>query len=245
MQSLSRVFIILFIALFIAGCVNDTPVSSEQLNSSEGSSIVTDDDFDFPNSLDKHRVSRAEVRAFQPAGDYGGGVLVPGTFFPPTGHGESKLLRRKNGIEYKIRTTGLPPGAYTNWLVVINNPEECSDGVCDFDDVFNNPATNSSGFWATGGVVGDDGVGRFRARIKVGEISSDPRQHLFGPGLLNPKGAEFHIIIKYHGPVSEDPDEFYLQTHTLKGACDQNANAFLDPQTGVQCFDPQITIHLP
>lgn len=247
MQYLFHLYIAVFIVLFLAGCVNDTPVSSEQLNSSEESSIVTDDDFDFTNSLDKHRVSRAEVVAFQPAGDFGGGVLAPGTFFPPTGRGESRLLRRAGGIKYKLRTTGLPPGAYTNWMVVINNPEEC-DGDCDDADVFGNPATNSSVFWVTGGVVDDDGRGKFRGKVKVGEISSDPAQHIFGPGLINPEGAEIHIIVKYHGPVSDDDDDFYLQTHTLTGLCDMDANAFFIPGLPfgeVQCFDPQLAIHKP
>jgi hypothetical protein len=76
------------------------------------------------------------------------------------------------------------------------------------------------------------------------DTSDDPQQHIFGPGLVNPKTAEVWVIIKYHGPASDDPDELYLQTHTLQGLCEEGANAYdLGPGFGIQCFDPQIAIH--
>jgi hypothetical protein len=143
----------------------------------------------------------------------------------------------------------LPPGAYTNWWVIINNPEECTNGQCDVEDVFFNPATNSSVFWATGSIVQSNGIGNFSARVNVGELPSGPDQvPLPGPpGLVDPEGAEIHIIVKYHGPASSDPDELYQQTHTLTGLCDQGANAYdlTSVGFGIQCFDPQFVIHSP
>ena len=56
------------------------------------------------------------VQAFAAAGSIGGGVLVPGTRFPSTGGSSATLLRGASCLEYTIDTTGLPPGAYTNWV---------------------------------------------------------------------------------------------------------------------------------
>jgi hypothetical protein len=244
MLNLSRFFISVFLVLFLSGCIDNTPVTVDPRDTSEDllfSDEAADPAFD---SIDKRRQSRADMLTFQPAGDFGGGVLVPGTFYPPSGNSFSKLYRGNDRVRYKIRTNGLPPGAYTVWMVVINNPENCV-GDCDEADVFENPATNSSAFWTDGGIVESDGIGKFRGEAKVGEISSDPRQHIFGPGLVNPEGAEVHLIVKYHGPVSSDPDEFWLQTHTLQGLCESGANAYdlSGAGLGIQCFDPQLSIH--
>ncbi len=182
-------------------------------------------------------VSRAETFAFQPAGALGGGVLQPGTSFPPT-TGTSSLYAGDGWLGYDIHTDGLPAGAYTNWWVIVNNPEAC-DGDCGFDDIFGNPATNSSVFWATGGLVLADGVGDFRARIREGQPSKGPDGFLLGNGLQDAENAEVHVIIKYHGPASDDPDALFDQLHTLLGSCDAGANA---ADTG-QCFDPQAVVH--
>jgi hypothetical protein len=171
-------------------------------------------------------------------------VLEPGTFFPPIHKGVSKLFRGRNWLGYKVRTDGLPAGAYTNWWVIINNPEECV-GDCDEADIFD-PATkaNPSVFWATGGIVKENGVGNFRARIREGQPSKGPDGFILGNGLEDAANAEVHIIIKYHGPASDDPDALFEQTHTLLGSCAEGANAFdLGPGFGVQCFDPQAVIH--
>lgn len=235
------IFSILVMAMFMlmVNCAKDSPAGTDSPTSN--TILSTDDD---NGVFLKDSWERAEVQVFQPAGDFGGGVLVPGTLFPPTNKKVSKLKREDDELEYKIKTSGLPPGAYTNWWVIINNPENCTDGVCDIEDIFFNPATNASVFWATGGVVGADGKGKFRAEIEIGELPDGPDQHIIGPGLLNPQGAEVHIIIKYHGPASSDPDELYLQTHTLTGLCSEGANAIQDA-FGVNCFDPQFVIHMP
>ncbi|MFQ5709988.1 MAG: hypothetical protein ACE5HO_21240 [bacterium] len=225
MQYLSRLFTVLFIALILSGCNNEQPVSSE----------LTEVE---PASLAK-RFERAEVMAFQPAGALGGGVLAPGTFFPPTDGGTSILHRGNDWISYNIHTTGLPAGAYTNWWIIFNNPEDCTDD-CGEDDIFS-PETkaNPSVFWATGGIVQEDGVGNFRARIREGQPSNGPDGFLIGNGLEDAANAEVHLIIKYHGPASDDPDVLFDQTHTLLGSCDSGANAAANGQ----CFDPQAVAH--
>ena len=53
--------------------------------------------------------------------------------------------------------------------------------------------------------------------------------------------AEVHLIIKYHGPASDDPYTLHDQVTTLLGSCESGeANAFdTGGPFGIQCFDPQ------
>ncbi len=188
-------------------------------------------------------VSRAPVVAFQAAGDVGGGVLEPGTFYPPTTHGHATLKRGSDWIQVNIQTSGLPAGAYTVWWVVFDTPDGCTHS-CDDDDLFN-PDAHVSVFWATGGVVPHSGNGSFHARYRNGDDPGEPgTQLILGDGSVDPARAEVHNIIKYHGPTSDDPQTLHEQTHTLQGSCFEGANAVdLGEPFGVQCFDPQAVAH--
>jgi len=49
----------------------------------------------------------------------------------------ARLSRYENGVTMAITTNDLTPGeAYTVWWVVFNAPENCSNGVCNEDDIF-------------------------------------------------------------------------------------------------------------
>lgn len=148
-------------------------------------------------------------------------------FIGPTVEGSSaKLQRSEDAIWIKINTTQLPAGAYTVWAVIFNNPENCAGGVgnCAPADV-PIPAVNASVFWATGGPVGDTGVGHADIFIEEG---TPPGQVLRGPGLVDAENAEVHLIVRYHGPVSDDPAIAEAQTTTVGGGC----NLF-------PCYEPQ------
>jgi hypothetical protein len=190
-------------------------------------------------------VSRDPVVAFQEAGDVGGGVLEPGTAFSPTNRGFATLKRGDDWIRSNIHTSGLPAGTYTVWWVIFNDPEHC-DRPCDEGDLLN-PDAGVSIFFATGGVVGSNGIANFRAHYTEGDdLGEADTQHVLGDGALDPSRAEVHMIIKYHGPPSDDPDLLWEQTHTLLGGCFANANALdLGEPFGIQCFDPQAVAHLP
>lgn len=194
------------------------------------------------------KVSSTGLFAFLPAGEVGGGVLVPGTMYPPTGINTSKIVRTSHFVDFTIQTTGLPEGAYTVWVVTINDPGSCLTAPCTDVDVFGRQdEVDSSVFWSTGGIVGSSGHGYFKGRVYVGVLPSGSGQiGLPGTGLQDPYGAEVHLIVKYHGLPSSDPDVLYDQTHTLLGSCDQGANALdFGPPFGVQCTDPQAAIHQP
>jgi len=196
------------------------------------------------NSADTH-VSVAPAEVFMAAGDVGGGVLEPGTEFPPTTHGYGMLMRGENWIQTQISTSGLPEGAYTVWWVVFNNPAAC-DGPCGEDDLLNEDAQVSI-FYTDGGLVQEDGIGNFVDRHTIGDpLGLSGEQHILGDGMFDPMRAEVHNVIKYHGPAAADPEALFDQTYTLLGVCMENANAVdLGDPFGVQCFDPQAIVHMP
>ena len=81
----------------------------------------------------------------------------------------------------------------------------------------NAEATQASLLWASGTIVGQDGVGRFEASLgreeSTGEVIS-------GPGLLSPRQAEAHIVLRTHGvPI---PGMVHEQISTLQGGCNIN-----------------------
>ena len=124
------------------------------------------------------------------------------------------LHRKEDGVELNLDTK-LPEGAYTLWWVIFNNPEFCVDG-CDVGDL-EIPEANASVFWATGEVVGDDGMGSFSAELLEGTLPTGEDQVLFGDGLINSFSAEIHPIVRTHGPVIPGQEE--VQTSTFNGGC--------------------------
>lgn len=251
------------LSLALIGC-DAGPVASD-LEADNGAALES------YRTAAKTQVDRVDVQAFLPAGGIAGvddeGNLVPcsnddpcplepGTMYPPTKGGKAKLLRGADYVQVNIHTTGLPPGAYTTWWAIINETDECVPsadpdfpdivGYCGFDELFDiGGPSMSSVFWSTGRIVQSNGVGNFQDRTDMGEASGESgTQHLWGPGLTNPKGAMVISIIKYHGAPSDDPDVLYDQTHTLLGSCDQGVNGFFDGQV-IQCFDPQWAIFAP
>ena len=63
----------------------------------------------------------------------------------PVRSSEAELSRNGDEVWADINTKRLPPGEYTNWWVVFNNPSACADGVgaCTGGDL-GNPAVNAA-----------------------------------------------------------------------------------------------------
>lgn len=137
----------------------------------------------------------------------------------------SKLVRNDHGVSMTIDTIDLLPGAYTNWFVIFNDPSECAQVPCS-------PADGpSSVLFATGNVVDESGEGGFAAHLSVGDTSGA----LFGPGLTDARGAEVHLVVRYHGPTV--PALMPAQINSINGGC--NAPGLYD------CVDLQAAIHVP
>lgn len=145
----------------------------------------------------------------------------------PTG-GASFLMRDNGGVWLEGHAKGLGVMyAYTVWFIVFNRPDNCVDG-CGEDDL-ENASVRPSVLWGGGFISDADGQGHFAAhtekRNPLGEV-------LFGPGLLSPRKAEIHFVIRCHGPVI--PELAADQIGTFGGACDVN-----------QCEDVQFGVHMP
>ena len=145
----------------------------------------------------------------------------------------STLVRTPDGLTFTVLTSGFEPNsALTLWLVVFNNPELCSPPGCSGDDApgrGGDPGVEASQLWAnTGTVVTADGKAKFGGQVKTGDTSGVR----VGPGLLNPQGAEVHMIIKSHGPIL--PEMLGEQLTTYDAGCPPN-----------DCAELQVMVHRP
>jgi hypothetical protein len=234
------VLFLLFTTVWLqAGCA-DAPVGLESQRLTDAADL----DLDNHTMGSAATIERTEYGVFgypfQIAGPPGDeGVLEEGSTWPPTKGSHAKLLRGEDFVQLNAHTTGLPPGAYTVWWGFINKPEMCAvPGACTPVDIFN-PITDGSVFWATGGLVQENGVGNFNARVYAGTLPQGEDQILLaGNGLTNVQGAVVFSVIKYHGPASDDPAELYAQTHTAHALCGPQSNAY----TETECFDPQMAV---
>lgn len=138
----------------------------------------------------------------------------------------STLVRTTNGINFSLQTSGLPAGhAVTMWALIFNNPSACP-GACDESNGdLDIPAVQGSVQHVTGHVVGSDGT--FAGHVAVGDAA-----HAFrGPGLLNPFGAEIHLIVRDHGVA-------------LPAIITDQFNSDSPRFCNVACFDIQESVHL-
>lgn len=149
--------------------------------------------------------------------------------------GVARLVTNDAGATISVRTAELAGEPHTVWWVVFNHPEHCADpfatgfqcGPGDLPFLGGDPDVKFSLLYAAGNVVGHSGNAGFGARLRVG----DPADAVMGPGLVDPRGAEIHLVIRTHGPTI--PHMVERQIHTFNGACDPG-----DPNEGL-CRDVQ------
>ncbi len=156
-------------------------------------------------------------------------TIGPGhTFIAYVPGGTSTLVRTSKGIAVSLDTSGLPAGhAVTVWALIFNNPSACGANGCqEMTGDLGIPEVQGSVFHVTGHVVDEsDGFGGF---VAVG----DAAEAFVGPGLLDPYGAEIHLIVRDHG-VAASGD--LLQ---------QQFNDISPRFCNVACADIQESIHL-
>ncbi len=154
----------------------------------------------------------------------------------------SILKRSDNAVCLSSTTAKLPEGSHTNWWMIFNNPEACTNptdagGKCSLADV-PNPDVNTTAMWSTAGIVGPDNHGHFSACIDEGELT---HHVLVGTdGLVDSHKAEIHMVIRYHGPNEiEDSKVFGEQLNSFNGGCEVPA----DNVDGFPCVDVQYVVH--
>ena len=140
----------------------------------------------------------------------------------------SKIIRTDKGITVSVKTT-VDPGAYTMWLLVWNNPEDCMFGK-------NNPDAGlrchpgmgdppSCVLFGAGHVGGENGVLNYTGHQQAWVPGGGPD---CGNGLTNPRGADVHAAVRSHGP--KVPGNIDAQIHTVGGGCGPTAFACLEVQ---------------
>lgn len=86
--------------------------------------------------------------------------------------------------------------------------------------------------YAAGNVTVGSGRSSYGARLNFGDDSGA----LFGPGLLRPRTAEIHVVIRTHGPAI--PGMVREQISTFNGGCEDG-----QPNEGL-CDDVQFGVFL-
>ncbi len=184
----------------------------------------------------------------QPVLDFATGEPITGAF--------SMLERSDDAVASRIRTTGTAGHAMTIWYVIFNAPENCSDGMCGEDDIFNNgdptqgfdfgqieAARVSVVYGGDGEVVNPGGRVALDGGLAEGEVPTgsqpvvigDPDDGALVPGpvtgLEDAMTAEIHIVLQDHGTAHEDPELLESQLTGFNTECNPD------------CVDVQFAVH--
>jgi hypothetical protein len=132
----------------------------------------------------------------------------------------ASLVRTKAGVSMNLRTSMLEPNStVTIWWVVFNYPQHCATSPCGLDDLAN-PLVQPSVQAAAGHVIGGSGIAGFGGHLRRGDTSACQPELPCGQGLVNPTGAEVHLVVRSHGPAI--PGMVPAQIHTFAGGCEIN-----------------------
>ena len=143
----------------------------------------------------------------------------------------SKITRTDQGITVSVKTT-VDPGAYTMWLLIWNNPENCHGNpaapglrcVPGPPPAFDPP---SCVLYGAGHVVGNNGKLNYTAHQQAWVPGSGPD---CGNGLMYPRTADVHAAVRSHG--EKVPGMVSEQINTFGGGCVTN-----------ECYEVQGAAH--
>lgn len=139
---------------------------------------------------------------------------------------EAMLVRRPDGVSFRIRTEQLRPHhAYTVWFVAINNPSACAATPCSGPDIVLNPGTDSQVTYGAGHVSGGSGRAGFAGAFQAGAIEG----WLPNGGLWNPMTAEIQLVLNDHGSML--PAYMPEMTHTYRAGCTDASIPGIFPDT--------------
>ena len=117
----------------------------------------------------------------------------------PVSGASSVLTTTDTGARFQLQTNDLPSGDRVNVLwVIFNQPQNCTHGGpghrCgpgDLPPYGGDDSAVTSIVADNGHPVGGSGNATFAGRLATGDTSNA----LFGPGLINPTGAEVHLLV--------------------------------------------------
>lgn len=146
--------------------------------------------------------------------------------------GTSRIVRTDDGISGNIKVhlgndSGSAKGlTITLWIVIFNNPGACAvPNMCGDDADFGNPDVMPDVVYGGGNVVGASENARVGFHYKAGNNAGSIAD-LFGLpldadgnsfGLIYPRSAEVHYVIRLHGP--KNPAAMPEQIQSYGGGC--------------------------
>lgn len=167
----------------------------------------------------------------------------------PVDGASATLVATDSGVTLKVQTRDLVPGnAYTLWLVLVNNPDDCDPKPCTGPDILTNPAIDSQVTYGAGNIAGDGGQSTFSAHLRAGPVEG----WFEGRSLTDPRTAEFHVVVNDHGP--QIPAHMPDMIRTYRGGCSNDspfplifpASALADGEPGPnRCLLYQVAIFQP
>lgn len=158
----------------------------------------------------------------------------------PTAGDHSILTRQGSAIKIRVKTSSLDASSpYTLWAVIFNNPRYCLSSPCSAADLpvvaGHDPRVEASIVYAGGGLSDANGLGNFVGRLHPTR-SGISTERLFGHGLLEPKRAEIHVVVRGHG--YPQADDIFAAVGSFAGGCNaENTHP-------LPCEDQQFAIHL-
>ena len=243
-RTLRLAVFVLVTTLALTGCDDDSIVAPESTNEDPAAQIdltveerVLLDERGISVDAAGAAISRAAVQ----------------TFADPSGAtvGTSLLVRDADGVAALLRFTDLTPEeAVTMWLVIFNAPENCSDNVCNEDDLANTDARVDI-VYGDGKVIRDASKNAswrdsyYFAYRQEGVTGGSIVPVVFGApalGLEDARKAEVHLVLRTHGPVIPELEQEMIST--FAGGCEGFPEALgkAGPNT---CTDIQFSVHQP
>ena len=174
-----------------------------------------------------------------------GGATAPDVGDPIKG-ASLKLKRTADRISMVLNTSELPEGPYSIWWAIDNDNDDTTGLSPGLPLVKGVEIIRR----ATGGIVGANGVGKFKATLPAAPVpptnGATVLINVSGSQVLDPMGARIGLVIRSHGPVI--PGAVDEQTNLFAGGC-KNTPLLVGPRPGALtaaqgghvCTDLQIT----
>lgn len=148
----------------------------------------------------------------------------------PVAGASSTLATSAKGARMKLHTSDLPAGhSVTVWWVIFNEPQNCKApepglqcGPGDLPPFGGDDSAVTSVAYAAGHQIGGSGNATFSGHLATGDTDGA----LWGPGLVNPTGAEIHLLVRDHGKLSHQQRAEGIHSF---GPCNPCANIQFSP----------------
>lgn len=158
----------------------------------------------------------------------------------------SFIKRTENKVCINANVKGLDGEAYSGWVFIFNDPENCDSGIdeigsmCSQTDLAN-PNVSATGMWGLGLIAGDKERAYIDKCFEIGETTHFVMGAGDKLGLTDPMNAEVHILLRNHGPAAfEDSELLGKQLNSYRGGCNMPGN---EMEGAFDCYEEKVIVH--